>query len=164
MLFHVSEESSIRRFEPRATTSPEARVWAIHADRLCNYLLPRDCPRVTYYALPESTPADISRFEATSAETVAVEEGWLRRVRSTSLFLYRLPEASFEKIDATAGYFVSRSPVEPLSEEALDDAPAAIAARGARLVALPSLWQLHDDVAASSLGFSMIRMRNATPR
>jgi hypothetical protein len=164
VLFHVSEESSIRRFEPRLTTSPEPLVWAIHADRLCNYLLPRDCPRVTYYAGPESAQADVSRFEATTAGTIAVEQGWLDRIRSTRLFLYRLPDASFENIDATAGYFVSRSPVEPLSEEAMDDAPAAIAARGARLVALPSLWQLHDDVAASSLGFSMIRMRSATPR
>lgn len=30
--------------------------------------------------------------------------------------------------------------------------------------ALPSLWELHDAVAASTLVFSMIRMRNAEPR
>jgi Family of unknown function (DUF6886) len=29
---------------------------------------------------------------------------------------------------------------------------------------MPSLWQLHDAVVASTLQFSIIRMRNAQPR
>jgi hypothetical protein len=51
MLFHVSEDSGIERFEPRPSRyADEPVVWAIDADRLRNYLLPRQCPRVTYYA------------------------------------------------------------------------------------------------------------------
>ena len=51
MLFHISEESDIARFEPRASEYATGLVvWAIDETRLCNYLLPRECPRVTYYA------------------------------------------------------------------------------------------------------------------
>ena len=37
-------------------------------------------------------------------------------------------------------------------------------ARGVELRVLSSLWPLRDAVVASSLGFSIIRMRNAQPR
>jgi hypothetical protein len=43
----------------------------------------------------------------------------------------------------------------------LEGLPAAIAAAGATLVALESLWAFHDAVKASGLTFSTIRMRNA---
>src|SRR5688572_23660030 len=62
MLFHISQESSIDRFDPRASEYASGLVvWAIDADRLRNYLLPRECPRVTYYAGPETTPADVEK-------------------------------------------------------------------------------------------------------
>jgi hypothetical protein len=45
MLFHISEESGIERFEPRPSQyAMELVVWAIDADHLRNYLLPRECP------------------------------------------------------------------------------------------------------------------------
>jgi len=53
MLFHVSEEPGIGRFEPRLSENASGPiVWAIEGARLCNCLLPRDCPRVSYYAGP----------------------------------------------------------------------------------------------------------------
>ena len=49
MLFHVREESGIEQFEPRAQAEgTDAVVWAIDGRRLRNYLVPRECPRVTY--------------------------------------------------------------------------------------------------------------------
>jgi hypothetical protein len=58
MLFHMSEESNIRRFEPRASEyTDEPVVWAIDAKRLYNFLVPRDCPRATYYAGHATTAA-----------------------------------------------------------------------------------------------------------
>jgi hypothetical protein len=47
MLFHISEEPGIELFEPRVSEGRGPVVWAIDADRLRNYLLPRECPRVT---------------------------------------------------------------------------------------------------------------------
>jgi hypothetical protein len=165
MLFHVSEESGIRRFEPRTTEVGGAPVvWAIDAGRLRNYLLPRECPRVTYYAGDHTTPADVERFLGSSPAVVAVESGWLERLRSCRLYCYHLPPETFECIDECAGYFVSREAVAPVRVEVFDDLVAELLRRGVELRFVPDLWPLHDAVAASSLRFSLIRMRNARAR
>lgn len=52
-LFHVSEDSGIEVFEPRpAALFPNLGpvVWAVAESHLVNYLLPRECPRVTFCA------------------------------------------------------------------------------------------------------------------
>jgi hypothetical protein len=165
MLFHVSEESGIARFEPRASEYTAGLVvWAIEEPRLCNYLVPRECPRVTYYAGVGATAADVERFLGPSPAVVAIESGWLERVRSTRLYCYHMPAETFERLDACAGYFVSRAPVVPSGIEAFDDAVGEMLRRGVELRIVPSLWPLRDAVVASSLQFSLIRMRNAAPR
>jgi uncharacterized protein DUF6886 len=165
MLFHVSEEADIARFEPRPSTyTDEPVVWAIDDERLRNYLFPRECPRVTYYAGNKTTKTDVARFLGSSPAVVAVEACWLERIRACRLYCYRMPPATFECLDACAGYFVSRVPVAPVSVEIYDDVIAELLNRGVDLRFAPSLWPLSDAVAASTLQFSMIRMRNAHPR
>lgn len=165
MLFHVSEESGIKQFEPRASEDGgEPIVWAIDAARLRNYLVPRECPRVTFYAGCETTPADVERFLGSSPAVVAVESGWLERLRSCRLYCYHLPPETFECIDECAGYFVSRVPVVPACVEVYGDPIAELIRRGVELRFVPSLWPLRDAVVASTLQFSLIRMRNALPR
>ncbi len=165
MLFHISEESGIERFEPRLSEYvSEPVVWAIDADHLRNYLLPRECPRVTYYVGRETTKADAERFLGTSSVVVAIESGWLERLRSCRLNCYHLPPESFECLDECAGYFVSRLPVVPAFVEVFDDLIAELLRREVELRFMPNLWFLHDAVAASTLQFSLIRMRNALPR
>lgn len=165
MLFHISEEPGIGRFEPRPSEYVnEPVVWAIEADRLCNYLLPRECPRVTYYAGRETTPADIDQFLGSRPAVVAVESDWLERIRCCRLYCYHLPPECFECIDECAGYFVSRVPVEPAGVEVFDDLIAELLKRGVELRFVPGLWLLRDAVVASSLQYSFIRMRNAKPR
>ena len=56
-LFHVSARPGITRFEPRPpppgnTTHTGRMVWAVGQRLLHNYLVPRDCPRVTFYTGP----------------------------------------------------------------------------------------------------------------
>lgn len=165
MLFHVSEESGIERFEPRASGEGGAPlVWAIDACHLRNYLVPRECPRVTYYARSDTTPSDVERFLGSSAAVVAVESGWLERLRSCRLYCYHLPPETFECIDECAGYYVSRVPVVPTRVEVFDDPIAELLRRGVELRFVPSLWSLRDAVVASSLRFSIIRMHNAVSR
>jgi hypothetical protein len=60
MLFHVSEDRGIDVFEPRGADGKDAFVWAIDGERLRNYLLPRECPRVTYYADAASSAVDVA--------------------------------------------------------------------------------------------------------
>ena len=165
MLFHISEEAGITRFKPRPSKyTSEPVVWAIDAARLRNYLLPRECPRVTYYAGPKTTSADLERFLGSSPAVVAVEGGWLDRLRSCRLYCYHLPEESFECVDECAGYFVSLEAVVSAQVEVIDDPMAELVKRGVELRFVPSLWPLRDAVVASSLQFSLIRMHNALPR
>jgi hypothetical protein len=165
VLFHVSEESGIERFEPRESEYAEGLVvWAIEEDRLCNYLLPRECPRVTYYAGRETSAADVERFLGPSPAVVAVESGWLERLRSCRLYCYHLPPETFECIDECAGYFVSQEPVVPALVQVIDDPMAELLGRGIELRFVPNLWPLRDAVVASTLQFSVIRMRNAKER
>lgn len=164
-LFHLSENPAIAQFAPRPsdyTSMPV--VWAIDAKKLSNYLLPRDCPRVCFRAGAASSAADRARFLGADDAVIAVEAAWWERIRSTSLFTYAMPRAGFRLQDESAGYWVSETPVTPLGMAEIPDLPAAIASHGVTLRVLPSLWALHDAVAASSLVFSMIRMRNAGTR
>ena len=164
-LFHISEQSDIARFEPRASEFASGLVvWAIEGRRLCNYLVPRECPRVTYYAGGDTAAADVERFLGSSPAVVAIESGWLERVRSSRLLCYPMPPESFECLDTCAGYFVSRVPVVPVGVEVFDDPLAELQSRGVELRILPNLWSLRDAVVASTLQFSLIRMRNAVPR
>jgi hypothetical protein len=164
MLFHVSEYGGIERFEPRPSPSVDgAVVWTIHADRLHNYLLPRDCPRVTYYAGRKTTADDIDRFLGSSAAVIAVESAWFDRIRSCRLYCYEMPPETFACIDDCAAYFVSRQTVVPKRIVVVDDLISALLERGVELRFLPNLLPLRDAVAASTLRFSIIRIRNAVP-
>jgi len=166
LLFHVSEEPGIERFEPRAseTANGEPVVWAIDEDRLRNYLAPRDCPRVTYYAGRDTCAADADAFLGSSTAVVAIEWNWFDRLRSCRLYCYHLPAETFDLFDDCAGYFISRVPVVPARVEVFDDVPAELQRRDVALRFVPNLWPLRDAVVASSLQYSMIRMRNARPR
>ena len=119
---------------------------------------------MTYYAGRETTKIDAERFLGTSSAVIAVESGWLEHLRSCRLYCYHLPPNSFDCLDECAGYFVSRLPVSPTFVEVLDDLIAELLKREVELRFTTNLWFLHDAVAASTLLFSMIRMRNALPR
>ena len=165
MLFHLSEESGIERFDPRPSEyTAEPVVWAISEERLCNYLLPRDCPRVTFYAGPETTAADVKHFLGKSRAVVAVESRWVERIRAARLYRYHLPSETFECLDECAGYFVSHVSVAVERCEVFEDLIGELLKRDVEVRLIPSLWTLRDDVVASTLQFSLIRMRNAVPR
>lgn len=165
MLFHISHDAGIARFDPRPSEyTADPVVWSIDADHLRNYLVPRDCPRVTFYAGRQTTAADRKRFLGGSQAVVAVERTWLDRLRTARVFCYHLPPETFECIDTCAGYFVSRLPVVPSRVDLIDDAIAELRRRNVELRVEENLWPLRDAVASSSLMFSIIRMRNAEPR
>ena len=171
-LYHISEKPNIARFEPRPAPSPSSgaegeMVWAIAGRLLHNYLLPRDCPRVTFYALPDSAPEDIERLMGQSAadHIVAIESGWYERACTTRLYCYELPPATFTSYkDEGAGYYTSRETVLPLSMRPIDHPLCEMLERNVELRSTPSLWPLRDAVVDSTLQFSIIRMRNARPR
>ena len=169
-LYHASDGPGVERFDPRPSSGAMGVlgevVWAVDEEHLQNYLLPRECPRVAFYAGPGSTPDDVARLMGQSAArfVVAVESRWLPEIRRQRLYVYELPSATFTLADAGAGYYVSREPVVPLGVMVVEDLLEALIARDVELRVMPSLWKLRDAVVASTLQFSCIRMRNAQPR
>lgn len=170
-VYHVSDQPGLDRFEPRPPPSRDAGVsepvvWAISGSLLHNYLLPRDCPRVTFYAGALTSDEDRERFLGPGdvRHVVAIEHAWLARVRTCRLWIYAFAPHTFSLIDASAGYYVSRLPVDPVHVHESNDLLAALAARDVELRVLPNLWPLRNAVQASTLAYSFIRMRNARPR
>jgi hypothetical protein len=165
-LYHFSEEPDIERFEPRAPLERphiEPLVWAIDEWHAPMYYLPRDCPRACFWAGPDTTAEDRARWapHAGEAIVICIESHWLQRVRETQLYRYLMPAETFVLNDATAGHYVSRAAVAPLSVEPVGDLLEAIAGAGVELRIMPSLVELWRDVIASTLEFSGTRLRNA---
>lgn len=165
-LYHFSEDPSIRVFEPhRAKTSSldDTLVWAIDDWHAPMYYVPRDCPRACFWPGPETTAADRGRwFDGVEARMViAIEAGWLERVRSVALYRYTMPEEAFELMDASAGHWVSRRTVTPLVVEPMGDLLAALTGAEIELRITPALIRLWRLVIGSTLEYSGTRMRNA---
>ena len=166
-LFHVSHDMFIERFEPRVPPlGGNPVVWAVDEEHLANYLLPRDCPRVTFYARPDSAPEDVERLMGPTfpKRVVAIESGWLWNAMLGELYVYELPPDTFECVDSGAGYYTSRAAVDYKNVQRLRHPLRELVATGAELRVIPNLWPLRDAVLASTLQFSFIRMRNAASR
>ena len=169
MIYHFSEESNISYFEPRFST-PElgAVVWGVSEMDLYKYLLPRNCPRVTFRADDQTSARDVQSFFGHSSVlcVVAIESRWLETVRKTKLYCYHLPADTFKLAfeDEKTQYYISHQRITPLSVVCIDDLLKALTDFGVELRVMPSLWPLYDAVVNSTLAFSIIRMRNAQPR
>ena len=170
-LFHVSDRPGITRFEPRPpplsnTTFTGRMVWAVGQRLLHNYLVPRDCPRVAFYAGPRTTAEDAERFLGitTARHVVAIETAWLQALCTECLYIYALPNETFQPVNKGAGYYISRQGVTPRSMQPIEDILACLAASDVEVRITPSLWPLRDAVFQSTMRFSFIRMRNAAPR
>lgn len=169
-LFHVSEEPGIAIFYPRNVPSPDTgvagkAVWAVDEDHLPNYLVPRDCPRVTFRVGTQTSARDIAGFfdNTDARRMIVMEQAWLSRFSGTTLYVYEMPSAPFEPVDASAGYYVSRHAVIPIGVRELREPGSEIIERNYEIRFVPNLWPIRDAVVKSPLDYSIIRMRNAKP-
>ena len=164
-LFHVSEEANITKFVPRVSPhTEEFVVWAIAESKLANYLLPRDCPRVCFSAGKKTSNIDRQNFLGSSKTVIAIESLWYEQAIKTTLFIYEMPSSTFTLFDAIAGYYISYSEVIPQQQQTIGQPIKELLSQNIELRLLPSLWQIHDAVANSTLDFSIIRIKNAQPR
>jgi hypothetical protein len=169
-LYHISDKPGIKRFDPRPAPHKSAKqkglmVWAVDYEHLHNYLLPRDCPRVTFFASPSSDPKDVDKLMAGSSakHVVAIETRWLPEIQKQSLYQYEFNSEGFTLVDEVAGYWISRKPVIPIAETKIDNILAALLKHDVELRIMPSLWKLREAVINSTLGYSIIRMHKAQP-
>lgn len=161
-VYHFSEEPDIREFAPRPSRLGEPLVWAIDAWHAPLYWLPRDCPRVCFWPLPTTTAEDRERWWAGVAGrmVIAIEAGWLQRMRDCRLYRYVFDDPRFESIH-DHGVHVSRDTVRPVAVEPVGDLLAAQAGADVELRICQSLVPLGRAIITASLHFSLIRMRNA---
>jgi hypothetical protein len=99
----------------------------------------------------------------TANHVVAIETRWFPELLRARLYVYRMSAETFTQVDAGAGYYVTREPVEPLEVELVEDLAGALLGKDVELRVMPSLWKLRDLVIESSLQFSIIRFRNSAP-
>jgi len=161
-LWHFSEDSTIEVFIPhRAATAAldDELVWAVDSDHRWLYWFPRDCPRATWCAGDETSDEDVEHWlDGDRSRRIAViETGWLERMHSVALYAYRLPPEKFEPWDK---FFISRETVVPTGLVALGDLVEQHAAGGTELRVADALYPLWDDVVATTLDYSGIRLRN----
>lgn len=163
-LYHYSEDSTIPVFYPRSHPQlAQNAVWAIEENYRYHYILPRDCPRICFRASSMSKDADIDRYLLgdPNARVMAIEKSWMPRVLRTELTEYHLPSENFILQDKGAGYYISYEKVIPHTVRKIPNILDELMQFPLELRLLDRLWPLHDAIAASSLNFSMIRMRNA---
>lgn len=170
-LFHVSEETDIRIFEPRLPTRKDldpavGLVWAIDEARLPNFLTPRNCPRVTYHAGIQTTAADREKFftSSSASHAVVIEGTWFPVMQSTILYLYEFDPKDFVLQDSVAGYYVAKTTQRPFAKEVLNDLFDELIRRKVELRITDNLWDIADAVKKSTLNWSLCRMANAQPR
>lgn len=170
-VLHFSEDPTITRFAPHVAATaqqPEAYVWAVDHDRAPDYWFPRACPRAMAWTTPETSAADRDRIigPGCSDRVHAIEYDWLEAMRTVRLFAYRLPAEHFTPFGQPSPHAcVATISVEPLgAPEPVGNLLDLHRDANIQLRVLPNLWPFWDNIVASSLDFSGIRLRNARPR
>ncbi|MEL6275679.1 MAG: DUF6886 family protein, partial [Bacteroidota bacterium] len=169
-LYHISEDGNIQEFLPRPSKSQwgfHSYVWAITDQRLHNYLLPRDCPRICLVKNEESLQYDWA-FGPQDMEYTAkifVPINWRERVESASLYRYSFTSEHFRCVDEIAGYYVSKEREVPAEVVPISSCPSALQQRGISIVYLSvdELRALEELVTKYLTQYSIIRWRNLEP-
>lgn len=170
-VLHFSEDPNIKLFVPHVAPTarqPASYVWAVDASRSPDYWFPRACPRALAWTTESTTHDDRDRIIGPGCgdRVHAIEYRWLDAMRSVDLYAYRLPATAFEPFGTPVpNAHVATEPVTPLGPpERVGDLLHLHEKAGIHLRVLPNLWPFWDAVTESTLGWSGIRLRNATPR
>ncbi|QDI08906.1 hypothetical protein electrica_02803 [Klebsiella electrica] len=172
-LFHFSDSPDITIFKPRPLRVHVERpagqewlngslIWATDEAHELLYLFPRECPRIVFWPLPETTGEDVEKWmgdESHATAIACIEQAWFSRFISGKIYRYELPIDGFEPT-GEVGMWVCRTDVIPASLRIMSDLPAELAVRNIslrvmeRLAPLKSIW-------LTSFHASGIRLRNA---
>lgn len=166
-LFHVSEESDIKQFEPRIPTRTDldptiGLVWAINEKCLPNFLTPRNCPRVCYHVGEHTSEADkLTYFSSKScSHVVVIEYKWFEIMQNTTLYLYEFNASEFTLLDENAGYFISEKKQIPIHRIEVADLYAEQFRRNVELRLVDNLRDISHEIQETTLNWSLCRMNN----
>jgi hypothetical protein len=164
-LFHYSEDPSIERFVPKAPKhhpDAEPMVWAIDEWHSPLYYFPSDCPRVCFWPLSATSKEDIKRFwlDDSLRMVIAIEAHRLEELQKTTIYRYTFNEDTFTDC-RDHGVFVSDQVVTPIKVEPLKPLSEELAEAGVELRLCPTLSPIATSIIATSLHWSLIRMKFA---
>ena len=172
-VLHFSEDPTIEFFVPHVAATaaePEAYVWAVDRHQAPSYWFPRACPRAMAWVGDQTSDVDRERIIGAGCgdRLHAIEYAWWDAMRTTRLYAYRLPARQFRSIAAPGvppHAQVAVEPVTPLGPpQPVGNLIECHAAAGIQLRLLDNLWPFWEEVIASTVVFSGIRLRNARPR
>lgn len=164
-VYHYSEDGSIRRFAPTVPpTNPShpPAVWTVDAEHAPLYWFPRHCPRISVWANTAAQQELLTAtFHTESSRICAAESHWLTRVRDAGIYSYSFDASSFAPWAEADGQYISGEIEIPESVELLDDLLGLHAEAEVELRFTPKLGVLMDQMLASGLPFSFVRIRDA---
>jgi hypothetical protein len=165
VVFHYSEDGSIKRFTPHVPPSNPSHppaVWALDAEHAPLYWFPRRCPRISVWAYDGEQQARLSEVFGTEATRIcAAETSWIEGVRTARVYQYRFDATDFAPWASADGQYISADVLQPDGVDVLDDLLALHAAADVELRFTPRLGRLMDQMLASGLPFSFVRIRDA---
>ena len=163
-LYHISENGNIDQFIPKISKEQwgfKKYVWAINEEKIHNYILHRECPRICLDWKERkiiSDWIDPKEFRA----YIFVSLDWLERIKSCTLFKYQFSPSNFTEIDSIAGYYVSSEVEIPIGVEEINDCLKTLNSLniGIKFLDKPHLKQLREVVIQSATKFSIIKWAN----
>lgn len=117
-MLHFSEDPRIERFVPHVAATardPQPYVGAVDAEQAPSCWFPRQCPRAMAWLGPDSSEEDRRTLLGPAATRVhLVEYGWLRRIESVELYVYRFDATPSSRYGDPGHAYVATQPVQPL--------------------------------------------------
>ena len=167
-LLHFSEDPDITVFRPHVpASSPDnpPLVWTVDEEHAPGFWFPRQCPRACCWSIGKKLTKIGATLLGANTRMHAIENGWLERMRTCKVYVYRFDPAPFTIHQVPeAGYWATTETVTPLSVELIGDLLALHAKADIELRIVPNLWPVIDAIIASGLEFSISRSKNALPR
>ena len=164
-VYHYSEDGTIKRFAPHVPqTNPShpPSVWTIDAEHSPLYWFPRDCPRISVWARTAAQQELLSNTFGTESHRIcAAESHWLPSVREAVIYRYSFDAERFAPWGEADGQYISGDTAYPDTIEPLDDLLGLHADAGIELRFTPRIGRLMDQMLASGLPFSFVRIRHA---
>ena len=166
-LYHISEERNIEKFHPRISKKQwnyEKYVWAIEEEKLHNYLLPRECPRICVgleKLTIHSNWLDTFPIENQKA-IIFISDDWKGKVQNCKLFKYEFDKGNFKLIDKIAGYYVSRKIETPIRKIEIKNCQQELINSNVKLIILErrKMLEIKEKVVSEFEDFSIIRWNN----
>lgn len=167
-LYHVSEESDIKVFNPRTPLRDDLDksiplVWALCEKALPNFLTPRDCPRIVYRIDDMTTEEDMKMFFSSDKHNraIIIENGWYEKMKNTPLYIYEFSPENFITQDGASGYYVSHKTEKPIGKRMVNDLFKELIKRNFEIRMVDNLWSMADKVEKSTLNWSICDIANA---